>query len=103
MLLLEFSCTPKRSSSLNKIYGGAFITCWIDQSDLKNAEVFARGVLDAEGWQIQRLNHIETIARSDFDNGHSPEGLALFEEATRYGSAIKIHTYPNDASPSSTP
>jgi len=94
MLLLEFSCIPKMSSPLKQLYGGAFIICWIDQSDRKNGEDIARSLLDAEGWEIQTLNYFETIARSAYDDGHSPEGLALFDQAARNGSAVKIHTYP---------
>ena len=97
MLLLEFSCIPKWPSPLSELYGGAFVICWINQSDRKNAQDMARNLLEAEGWEIQTLNYIETIARSAYDDGHSPEGLALFEQAERNGSAIKIHTYPNNA------
>jgi len=81
------------------MYGGAFIVCWINQEDRKEAEVFARTFVEREGWHIQALNRMEIIARSDYDDGHSPLGLASFEEAYKNGSCFRIHTYPNEALP----
>ena len=94
MLFFEFECSPLPGSAAADRYGGAFATCWIDSGDQSEAEVQARGFLEGEGWRVETVEEAYVIARSVYDDGHSPEGLERFDRAVQDGDCYQIHTYP---------
>ena len=94
MLFLEFECSPRTGSEAATEYGGAFVTCWIDTDDQPEAEAIAREVIEGEGWEVVSFNEAYPVTREVYDDGHSPEGLAHFEQAAEDGDCFSFHMYP---------
>ena len=94
MLFLSFECSPLPGSANAEEFVGAFVTCWIDGRDQPEAEALAWEVIHEEGWQVEALEEAYPIIRAAYDDGHSPEGLAHFEQAEADGECFVVHTYP---------
>ncbi len=95
MLYLRFCCAPATESTSG--FGGAIINCWIKELDGRDAEEFARSVIEERGWNIESIEDRYPIAREDYADGHSPEGLAAFEDAERTGQCFVCHTFFSEA------
>jgi hypothetical protein len=96
MLFITFNCTSIAGSPSTKEYGGAFVNCWLRDMNVEQAVIFAKPILENQGWAIQGIEESYDIKRIDYADKHSSDGLASYDEAERKGSCFMIHTYPKE-------
>lgn len=75
-------------------FGGAFVNCYVDASDLRAAELAMIEMLQAEGWRPYRFDGWEltslAIADADVPDDGSSSQRALVQKALTDGSACEF-------------
>lgn len=71
---------------------GVVVTAWVAQPDEPSAEHIAREAIEAEHWQVVRLEEWAVVSRESYR--YSPESLTHFERAIAEGHSLVFHPWP---------
>jgi len=58
------------------------------------SETIARRAIEESGWNVVALEEVQILERADYDDNHSEDGLAAFNEAKKVGYYFQFHTFP---------
>jgi hypothetical protein len=72
--------------------GGAYVTCWIEASDLDDAVRRAHVEIKDAGWQPGELRRGYLTTRNDYTD--DDDGLEYFEQALIDKEVCVFHCYP---------
>jgi len=78
-------------TSNNRMYGGAYVSCWVNYPHEEGALVLAKYYIRCSGWQCRKVHDRKWGRRSDYVGKKS---LRYFDEAAKDGSSFVFHTYP---------
>lgn len=97
MYYFMFEAEPKQDSLEKMTSDGAFITCWVRDNDEKSAVEQAIRYIEAEGWEIIRVEE-QCVAERDWyvDDDEFPESLEAFDQALQDGIGVVVYRWSEE-------
>jgi hypothetical protein len=92
MILLQYHSRPKDKPVNPDDTAGAYINCWINYNNQKEAERKAIEMMDENGWTDVTLDESFTVDRSDYEGNE--DQLEYFDQAVIDGEVLVVYTYP---------
>lgn len=80
--------------------GGAYVNCWVDTDDLRDAEAQAIEAIEAEKWQPTKFDRWQLVNRrfyvdsANYDEAERKELLEVVDEAFEQGLAFEFNCWP---------
>lgn len=82
---------PRRENPESRLYGGAYINCWVKAGSEKEAVGKAMEYIEGEHWSGVYLEEVDVAERSRYFD--LPESLACFDMAGETGVAAMFYTW----------
>ncbi|RIJ42485.1 hypothetical protein [Pontibacter oryzae] len=92
MFLLIYHGKPQSQTGDLEDIGGAYIKCWIESENFKQADIVARNEIEEMNWNVLVLDEAYTITREDYLEDKN--GLEYYEQALIDKQVYVFHTYP---------
>ena len=83
---------PGRDHPESRLYGGAYIDCWVKAGSEKDAVAKAMEYIDGENWSCVCLEDVAVVERSRYLD--LPDSLICFDAAGENGLAAMFYTWP---------
>jgi hypothetical protein len=90
--IVKFKCKPMQNAPESKEFGGAYINCWIEATNIDKAFDLARDRVNETNWQILKTEDKFEIIRDDLAN--DPTGQKYYDQTLIDKWILNIHTYP---------
>jgi hypothetical protein len=89
---LTYHAKPTEANEESSELGGAYINCYIEATNIEEAEKIAKPMISGLNWQIIDVEEAYELNREDINE--SSEGLKYFEQALVDKEVYVLHTYP---------
>jgi hypothetical protein len=90
--IIKFNCKPKQNVPESKEFGGAFINCWIEATDIDEAFDLAKNLVSETNWKVLKTEDKFEIRRDDLINDQT--GQKNYDQTMKDKWILNIHTYP---------
>jgi hypothetical protein len=102
LFLITIEARPEPESPDFGEAGGAFVTCWVNAADLRQAERRAVALIESDGWRPRRFDSWELVTRGTYADREpptdgSPDLREMVEQAFVDGEVCIFHTWLVDA------
>jgi hypothetical protein len=96
MAIYYFMCEaiPKAENPEKEDVAGAYVSCWVDSTDLSSALKKISSYINDEGWDVINVEDQFVTSRDRYENDDElTESLECFDQAVNYGIAAIFHTW----------
>lgn len=92
VFIINIKCKPNPSVLELSEFGGAYINCWVEETQIKNAVDFAIEKVKENNWNIVRIENKYQVNKDDLTD--DSQSLDYFEQTLIDKWILNIHTYP---------
>ena len=92
MTLLQYHARPKEKPVNSDDISGAYINCWINDDNQKEAERRAIKMMDENGWAVLTLDEASSVTSSDYSE--DDQQLEYYDQALIDDEVLVVYTYP---------
>lgn len=92
MTFLQYHARPHDEPVNPEDIAGAYINCWINDNNQREAKRKAIKMMKENGWSNFTLEEVSIVNRSDYEN--KEEQLQYFDQAIIDDEVFVVHTYP---------
>jgi hypothetical protein len=92
VFIIKFKCKPNPSATELSEFGGAYINCWVEETQINNAIDLASEKVKENNWSIIRIEDKFQINKDDLTD--DSQSLEYFEQTLIDKWLLNIHTYP---------
>jgi hypothetical protein len=92
MFFLTFLAVPTPDAKEYLDAGGAYVNCWIQSGDRREAEERARTLIQDYGWSVEALEEGAIVTSESYDEDE--EDREFFEQALVEGEVLVFNTWP---------
>jgi hypothetical protein len=92
MILLQYHASPKDKPVDPDDIAGAYINCWMNYDNQKEAERKAMEMMHENGWTDLTLDEVSKVNRSDYEDNE--DQLQYFDQALTDDEVLVVYTYP---------
>lgn len=96
MYLVEVHARPDSGQHAQE-FGGAYVNCWIEASDLGDAVRCALAEIERAGWMPDEVRRAAITTRDAYTG--DDDGLEYYEQALIDRVVCVFHTYPLEDEP----
>jgi hypothetical protein len=103
LFLIRILAKPSPQNPEAAGVGGAYVNCWVDSDELRDAEELAIEAIESEQWQPGKFDHWELVCRRcyvdnlSYEETERLEILERVDEAFKYGISFTFNCWPPDA------
>jgi len=92
MFFLTFHAVPTSDAKEFLDAGGAYVSCWIQSGERRDAEQRATDLIHDYGWSVESLEDGSIVTSADY--AADDEDREFFEQALVEGEVLVFNTWP---------